>query len=92
MRITDIGVDTFVRGMFGSGSVPVKWRYKPSEELEHGIRDTQTDVYSFASTLYSVNILIASAKTNGSHPLVDLYGLGHLPIREKIRFEYEGDC
>ena len=28
--------------------------YKPSEELEYGIRTTQTDVYSFATTIYSV--------------------------------------
>ena len=30
--------------------------YKPSEELEYGIRTTQTDVYSFATTIYSVGI------------------------------------
>ena len=28
--------------------------YKPREEIEHGTRTTQTDVYSFASTIYSV--------------------------------------
>ncbi|KZP14934.1 kinase-like protein [Athelia psychrophila] len=53
-RITDIGVDSFWQARAGDGRfrVPSKWMYKASEELEFGIRSTQTDVHSFASTIY----------------------------------------
>lgn len=54
MRITDIGVDIFLRGIDESGKVPERWRYKSPEELEDGICTAQTDVYSFASTIYAV--------------------------------------
>ncbi|KZP14932.1 kinase-like protein [Athelia psychrophila] len=55
-RIMDIGVDSFWQAMIGDGSCPVpsKWMYKASEELEFGIRSTQADVHSFASTIYLI--------------------------------------
>lgn len=60
MRLTDVGVDTHVREASNryKHSVPANWMYKPGEEVELGIRTTQTDVYSFAVTSYSVGILL----------------------------------
>jgi serine/threonine protein kinase len=62
VQVTDIAVNTQVRQTISgdSQSVPSKWMYKPSEELEYGIRTTQTDVYSFATTIYSVWIPFGS--------------------------------
>lgn len=56
-RIMDIGVDSFWQDMVEDGRcrVPSKWMHKASEELESGIQSTQTDVYSFASTIYLVS-------------------------------------
>ena len=56
MRVTDIAVDTLVRQRSNSNSisVPSNWMYKAPEELEWGDRTTQTDVYSFGATIYSV--------------------------------------
>jgi Protein tyrosine and serine/threonine kinase len=54
MRVTDIAVDTLVRQGNNDLSVPSKWMYKSPEELERGDRTTQTDVYSFGATIYSV--------------------------------------
>ncbi|KIM81282.1 hypothetical protein PILCRDRAFT_8950 [Piloderma croceum F 1598] len=58
-RVTDIAVDTFVRQTSHRNNlcVPSNWMYKSSEELEWGYRTTQTDVYSFAVTIYSVYTL-----------------------------------
>jgi hypothetical protein len=55
----DICVDTCIRQMDNRNalSIPSKWMYKSGEELEHGIRTTQTDTYSFAATIYSVRSL-----------------------------------
>ena len=57
--MTDIGVDTCIRQMDNRNtlSIPSKWMHKSGEELEHGIRTTQTDTYSFAATIYSVRCL-----------------------------------
>jgi hypothetical protein len=56
VQVTDIAVNTQVRQTSKGDrqSVPSNWMYKPSEELEYGARTTQTDVYSFATTIYSV--------------------------------------
>jgi hypothetical protein len=55
MRVTDIGVDTLVRqGSNNSSCIPSNWMYKAPEELEWDYRTKQTDVYSFAVTVYSV--------------------------------------
>jgi hypothetical protein len=56
MRVTDTAVDTLVRQGTNSNSlsVPSNWMYKAPEELEWGDRTTQTDVYSFGATMYSV--------------------------------------
>ncbi|KZP14652.1 kinase-like protein [Athelia psychrophila] len=56
VRIMDVGVDSFRREMVVDGRcrVPSKWMYKASEELELGIRSTETDVHSFASTIYLI--------------------------------------
>jgi len=35
----------------------VAWMYKAPEELQIGIRDQRTDVYSFACVVYTVNML-----------------------------------
>jgi len=59
VRIVDIGVDTHVRQTSDrySHSVPKNWMYKACEELKFGIRTMQTDVYSFATTIYSIYTL-----------------------------------
>jgi len=59
VRVTDIGVDTQVRLTNDRyiHSVPSKWIYKSSEELEMNTRTTKTDVYSLAVTIYSVRVL-----------------------------------
>ena len=36
--------------------------YKPPEELEWGTRTAQTDVYSFAATVYSVGLYLVHDK------------------------------
>jgi len=59
VRMTDIGVDTHIRqtNKRYRHSVPTNWMYKPCEELEHGHRTTQTDTYSFSTTIYSMYTL-----------------------------------
>jgi hypothetical protein len=59
VQVTDIAVNTQVRQTISGDiqSVPSNWMYKSGEELEYSIRTTQTDVYSFATTIYSVWIL-----------------------------------
>ena len=53
--VTDIGVDTLVRqGSNNSSGIPSNWMYKAPKELELGYHTKQTDVYSFAVTVYSV--------------------------------------
>jgi hypothetical protein len=54
--VTDIGVDTLVRQVTDRHThpVPSNWMYKPGEELRYGIRTSQTDIYSFATAIYSV--------------------------------------
>jgi hypothetical protein len=56
MRVTDIAVDTLVRQGSNRDTlyVPSNWTYKSPEELELGYRTMQTDVYSFAVTIYFV--------------------------------------
>ncbi|KIM86951.1 hypothetical protein PILCRDRAFT_4198 [Piloderma croceum F 1598] len=56
VQVTDIAVDTLVcqANHRNSLCVPSNWMYKPPEELEWGYRTTQTDVYSFAVTIYFV--------------------------------------
>lgn len=53
----DVGLDKSRQELVGDGrcQVPYKWMYKASEELQFGTRSPQTDVYSFASTVYSVS-------------------------------------
>jgi len=59
VRVTDIAVDTLVRQMSNRNNicVPSNWMYKSPEELKWGYRTMQTDVYSFAVTMYSVRNL-----------------------------------
>jgi len=54
--ITDTGLDTLVRQTSHRyiHSVPKNWQYKSPEELMSGTRTIQTDVYSFATTIYSI--------------------------------------
>jgi serine/threonine protein kinase len=56
MRVTDISVDTLVRQGSNRDTqyIPSNWMYKSPEELELGYRTMQTDIYSFAITIYSV--------------------------------------
>ena len=60
VRVTDIGVDTQVRLTNDKYiySVPSKWIYKASEELEMNTRTTKTDVCSLAVTIYSVRVIL----------------------------------
>jgi hypothetical protein len=62
VRVTDIAVNTLVRQATNkhSLSVPSNWMYKSREELEWVTCTTQTDVYSFATTIYSVRSLSGS--------------------------------
>ena len=64
MRVTDIAVNTVVRQTSNnpSPSIPSNWMYKPREELEWGTRTAQTDVYSFAATIYSVGLYLVHDK------------------------------
>jgi serine/threonine protein kinase len=57
--VTDVGVDTLLRHTNNrySHSMPMNWMYKAHEELEFGTRTMQTDVYSFATTLYCVCLI-----------------------------------
>ncbi|KIM85831.1 hypothetical protein PILCRDRAFT_817062 [Piloderma croceum F 1598] len=59
VRVTDIAVDTLVRQMSNRNNiyVPSNWMYKSPEELQGGCRTMQTDVYSFAVTMYSAYTL-----------------------------------
>jgi Protein tyrosine and serine/threonine kinase len=56
VQVTDIAVDTLVRqaNYRNNLGVPSNWMYKSPEELEWGYRTAETDVYSFAVTIYSV--------------------------------------
>ncbi|KIM85828.1 hypothetical protein PILCRDRAFT_817044 [Piloderma croceum F 1598] len=56
LRVTDISVDTLVRQGSNRDTlyIPSNWMYKSPEELELGYRTMETDVYSFAVTIYSV--------------------------------------
>ena len=62
VHVTDIAVNTLVRQATNkhSLSVPSNWMYKSREELEWATCTTQTDVYSFATTIYSVRSLSGS--------------------------------
>jgi serine/threonine protein kinase len=61
VRLTDIGVNNLVLQTNNSHrySIPSKWMYKPSEELVSATCTTQTDTYSFATTIYSVCLDLA---------------------------------
>ena len=78
MRVTDIAVNTVVRqtSNIPSPSIPSNWMYKPREELEWGTRTAQTDVYSFAATIYSVGLYLVHDKQISLIDLLDqLYTL-----------------
>ena len=83
VQVTDIAVNTLVRQMSSgdSQSIPSNWMYKPSEELEYGIRTTQTDVYSFATTIYSVKIHIETYDQQTDSPFSDVHFETSVPVR-----------
>jgi serine/threonine protein kinase len=58
-HLADAGVNTLASRAFCDATkpVPVAWMYKAPEELQIGIRDQRTDVYSFACVVYTVNML-----------------------------------
>lgn len=55
--VVDAYVNTLLRETVYTGNLPVPtdWPYKSPEELLHGSRNFQTDVYSFACVVYSVS-------------------------------------
>ncbi|KIM81275.1 hypothetical protein PILCRDRAFT_8942 [Piloderma croceum F 1598] len=90
VRVTDIAVDTLVRQTIHGNNlcVPSKWMYKSPEELEWGYRTTQTDIYSFAVTVYSVYTLkppfVSKAHSYGKG-LVQIINHGHDGLFEEIK-------
>ncbi|KZP14664.1 kinase-like protein [Athelia psychrophila] len=85
-RIMDIGVDSLRRDMAIDGRcrVPSKWMYKASEELELGVRSTETDVHSFASTIYLIYtgqpMFPLRSASRWAHHLRQLIECGHIGI------------
>ncbi|KZP14653.1 kinase-like protein [Athelia psychrophila] len=86
VRIMDVGVDSFRREMVVDGRcrVPSKWMYKASEELELGIRSTETDVHSFASTIYLIHtgqpMFPLRSASKWAHHLRQLVECGHIGV------------
>ncbi|KIM72630.1 hypothetical protein PILCRDRAFT_829641 [Piloderma croceum F 1598] len=82
VRVTDIAVDAFIRQTSHRNNlcVPSNWIYKSPEELEWGYRTTQTDVYSFAVTIYSMYTLkplFASKAHSYGKGLLQIVNHGH---------------
>jgi len=96
VRVTDIAVNTLVRQATNkhSLSIPSNWMYKSREELEWATCTTQTDVYSFATTIYSVYTLKPPFPSNNhsyGRDLMQIINEGHDGIFGKCKPEEMSD-